>query len=356
MGTAASSDEKHGEAWVDTSFRKGKPQHKSVLTLYDLKEELGSGAYSTVFRGTPKKAGTKDQPTAVAVKRVAKKELATEEDVEALLLEVGILGQVHHPHIMRLYGFYEDTDFYNVVSEIVEGGELFDRIVQRNHYDERHARDLSVVFLQTLDFLHSHGIAHRDLKPENLLLSNKTDDCDIKIADFGFAKHTSERLDTVCGTPDYIAPEVCALLELKGVPREKRPCYGTKCDIWSAGVIFYILLAGYPPFFDENRKKLFRKIKSGRFEFHDQYWGSVSPEAKDFIRKCLTVDPNVRWSAKQLLSHPWVHHPGDVLTADLTGTQLELKRFNAKRRFRAAVHAVLISTRLSNMVVGETKQ
>ena len=136
-----------GEEWISMQFKKGKPQQKNVEFLYELNEELGSGAYSIVYRGTPKKPNPKD-PTTVAVKRVSKKNLSEEEDVETLLEEVGILQQVHHPHIMRLYGFYEDPDYYNIVSEIVVGGELFDRIVQRKHYDERHARDLVRIFLE----------------------------------------------------------------------------------------------------------------------------------------------------------------------------------------------------------------
>jgi calcium/calmodulin-dependent protein kinase I len=135
---------------------------------------------------------------------VQKADVPDAADVDALFEEVGILQQIHHPNIMRLYEFYEDDNEYALVTEIVEGGELFDRIVELQHYSEKEARDLVAIFLQTLDFLHSNGIAHRDLKPENLLLATKNDDHHIKIADFGFAKHISQRLDTVCGTPGKI--------------------------------------------------------------------------------------------------------------------------------------------------------
>jgi serine/threonine protein kinase len=138
-------------------------------------------------------------------------------------------------------------------------------------------------------------------------------------------------------------------LDLKKVPKDQRPCYDSKCDIWSAGVIVYILLSGYPPFFDENRKKLFQKIKAGRFEFHPNYWSDTSIEAKDLISKMLTVDPSKRLSAKELLSHPWIFKSDESLSEkDLKGTQLELKRFNARRRFKAAVNAVLAAQRLAN--------
>mmetsp|Transcript_17375 Transcript_17375/g.20456 ORF Transcript_17375/g.20456 Transcript_17375/m.20456 type:complete len:256 (-) Transcript_17375:477-1244(-) len=231
---------------VETKHVVAKPIHKSVEQYYDLLEELGSGAFSTVYRGVKKDSTEKEN---VAIKRVSKQACKSDDDIQGLFDEVTILQKIHHPHVMRLHSFFEDTKFYSLVTELVVGGELFDRIVQKNHYNELVARDLVRIFLQTLDFLHTNGIVHRDLKPENLLLASKDDDTNVKIADFGFAKHISEKLNTVCGTPDYIAPEICGLLDLKNTPKDKRPCYDCKCDIWSAGVIIYILLGGYPPFF-----------------------------------------------------------------------------------------------------------
>jgi len=319
-----------------------------IESLYSMKEELGSGAFSTVFRAIKKDTGE-----VVAIKHISKKDVPSKEDIENLREEVAILRQIHHPHVMRCLGFYSDQKYFSVVTELVIGGELFDRIVEKKHYNELMARDLVKIFLETLDFMHSNGIVHRDLKPENLLLSDKDDDTNIKIADFGFAKHISEPLNTVCGTPDYIAPEVCALLDLKKVPKEKRPCYGTGCDIWSAGVIVYILLGGYPPFFDDNRNRLFKKIKAGIFEFHDQYWSEVSEDAKNLIRKMLTVDPKKRPSAKQLLEHPWILAGSKSLeNKDLGGTVTELKRYNARRKFKGTVKAILATMRIQNALGG----
>lgn len=137
---------------------------------------------------------------------------------------------------------------------------------------------------------------HRDLKPENLLLTSKNDDADVKLADFGFAaKAPTQCLTTQCGTPGYVAPEI-----LKDKP------HGRPVDLWSLGVIAYILLGGYPPFHDENQKNLFRLIKAGRYEFHPEYWGGVSEEAKDFIRHLLEVNPDKRYTADQALKHSWV--------------------------------------------------
>jgi len=344
MGNAA-SDGAAAASFVEPKKIRAKAEKiQDIKNIYDLHKELGSGAFSVVFEATKKGDASSE---AVAIKRVLKKQCSSKDDVEGLLEEVGILQEIHHPHVMQLHGFYEDPEYYSLVTELVSGGELFDRIVEKNHYNELIARDLVKIFISTLDFLHTNGIVHRDLKPENLLLASKNDDTNIKIADFGFAKHISDKLNSICGTPDYLAPEICRLLDLKNIPKEKRPCYDTKCDIWSAGVIVYILLGGYPPFFDDNRPRLFKKIKAGKFEFHKQYWADISSEAKDLISLMLTVDYRKRPSAKQLLQHPWLGQLGHVLSGnDLSNTQAELKRFNSRRKFKGAVDAVLAAQRL----------
>lgn len=340
------------EGYVDTTAPHGVPIAGDVCEFYVMGEQLGSGAYSSVFRGTHKETNEE-----FAIKRVSKSKMKSQSDIRSLFEEVGILQEIHHPHVMRLFEFYEDARSYNLVTEMVVGGELFDRIVERKHYNELIASRLVKTLLQTLDFLHSHGIVHRDLKPENLLLSSHEDDADIKLADFGFAKHTSQRLDTICGTPDYIAPEIVSLMDLRKVPKQNRPQYGTKCDIWSAGVITYILLGGYPPFFDQNQKKLFAKIRAGRFEFHARYWSHVSADSKDLIRQMLVVDPNQRASAAELLQHPWLSESDDTLTdRPLEPTLAELKKFNARRKFRGAVLAVNATRRISSLMQGHKSE
>lgn len=326
---------------------RGKPiRDVHYRDVCNIGKQLGSGAFSKVYKATSKA----DKATQFAIKVVQKKDVPDPSDVEALFEEVGILQQIHHPHVMRLYGFYEDVHEYALVTEIVEGGELFDRIVELQHYSEKVARDLVAIFLGTLDFLHSNGIVHRDLKPENLLLAKKNDDIHIKIADFGFAKHVSQVLDTVCGTPDYIAPEVCSLM---GIPKKERKQYTEKCDIWSAGVIVFILLAGYPPFYDDNQKKLFSKIKKGKFEFHEQYWSNTSDEAKDLISRMLTVNPDLRPTAAQLLDHPWLQSSSEVLAAkQLNSTRGELKKWIARRKFKASVKAVVAVRRMEALMSG----
>lgn len=214
----------------------------------------------------------------------------------------------------------------------MKGGELFDRIVSKSFYNEKEARDVCTILFEAIGYCHSKSVAHRDLKPENLLLQSEDNDSAIKIADFGFAKRvlTPNSLTTQCGTPGYVAPEI-----LEGV------AYDTKSDMWSLGVIIYILLGGYPPFIEQNQRELFRKIRKGQYEFHEEYWGGVSKDAKDLISSLLTVDPAKRISAKEALEHKWMLTDGKKLAAQDLGTNLaEFKKYNARRKFKGAVNAV----------------
>eukprot|EP01038_Epipyxis_sp_PR26KG_P013634 gene13634-18295_t len=314
--------------------------NKKFSQCYYLARELGSGAFSVVRLGVHTETGAK-----TAVKIVAKKKLS-EEDRISLMTEIEILSALKHPHIISLIEtFEEDLDFY-IVTELVEGGELFDRIVSKSHYTEKEARDLIKMVLETLAYMHSVGIVHRDLKPENLLLCSENDDSNIKVADFGFAKRIIDLSpkETACGTPGYVAPEI-----LRG------DRYGAEVDVWSMGVICYVLLAGYPPFYDEDQKRLFKKIKEGRYHFHEDYWSNTSPEAIDMIQKMLCVDQSKRWTAEQLLKHPWITLGDDLLEAkDLTSSIVVMKKFNARRRLVAAAHAVILSNRLKNMLSVKT--
>ena len=179
-------------------------------------------------------------------------------------------------------------------------------------------------------------------EPENLLLVGDGDS-DIKLADFGFAKRCEKpnSLTTQCGTPGYVAPEV-----LEGTP------YDTKADMWSLGVIVYILLGGYPPFIEKNQRELFRKIRKGQYEFHDEYWGQVSGDAKDLISSLLTVSPSKRLSAEASLTNKWMKKDSAALEAQDLGVNLEqFKKFNAKRKFKGAVNAVIASNKMTSLGV-----
>lgn len=326
---------------VSFSSSNNQPKKKKKFSqCYNLGKELGSGAFSVVKLGTHEETAKN-----YAIKIVSKKKL-TDDDFNALMTEIKILNELDHPHIIKLYETFDEGQEYYIVTELVEGGELFDRIVSKAHYTEKEARDLIKLLLETMAYLHEHGVVHRDLKPENLLLCSEEDDTDIKIADFGFAKYIkdlSER-ETACGTPGYVAPEI-----LRG---DK---YGAEVDVWSMGVICYVLLAGYPPFYDEDQKKLFKKIKEGRFHFHEEYWKNISKDAIDLIRQMLCVDQKKRWTAAQLLKHPWVLMNDDLLKNDLTGSITVMRKFNARRRLKAAAGAVIMANRM-NRLLGSIRQ
>jgi len=323
---------KDSQAGAGTSASNGK---KSFDSEYKRGKALGEGAFSVVIEATKKSTGE-----SFAVKVVTKTKLTKEDDV-ALKDEIHVLRELQHPHIIRLYEVFEEKDFWYLVTEKMMGGELFDRIVAKSYYNEKEARDVCKILFEAIGMCHKNSVAHRDLKPENLLLRSEDNDSEIKIADFGFAKKvlTPNSLTTQCGTPGYVAPEI-----LEG------NAYDTKSDMWSLGVIVYILLGGYPPFIEQNQRELFRKIRKGNYEFHEEYWGSVSPEAKDLISSLLVVNPSKRMSATDALQHKWMVQDGKVLEGQSLDANLaEFKKYNAKRKFKAAVTAVITAQKLTSL-------
>jgi len=220
-------------------------------------------------------------------------------DTSRLQTEVDILTQVEHPHIISLEEVFDTPDTLYLVMELITGGELFDKITEIGAYSEKTAAELVINIVSAVQYLHDRGIAHRDLKPTNLLLKNEEDLTNVKIADFGLSKIMGDNtmMQTACGTPIYVAPEV-----LSGEAYEK------EVDMWSIGVITYILLCGFPPFFDDgsNMGKLFEQIMCGEFDYPEEYWDDISDEAKDFIDNLLMVDTELRFTADQALEHPWL--------------------------------------------------
>lgn len=304
--------------------------------LYRLRDVLGTGAFSTVREGYHRR----DRSRSFAIKCVIRAKL-TDEDAAALLDEVAILKELTNRHIIRLYDFFEEPANYYLVMERMSGGELFDRIVAKAYYNEKEARDVCKILLESIGYCHSHAVAHRDLKPENLLLVSEDNDAEVKIADFGFAKKVlaPKTLTTQCGTPGYVAPEI-----LEGVP------YDMASDMWSVGVILYILLGGYPPFIENNQRELFRKIRRGDYEFHEEYWGTVSKDAKNLISSLLTVNPDLRLTAPKALENRWICGDDSALAGhDLARNHQKLCAFNAKRKFRAAVSTVMAVNKLQSL-------
>ena len=220
-------------------------------------------------------------------------------DTERLAIELEVLQRVNHPNIIHLEEVFETEDMLYIVTEIVTGGELFDRIVSRGSYTESDAANLVRKVIEALAYLHDLGIVHRDLKPENLLLKSQDNDIDVKIADFGLSKiiGAAAMTQTACGTPGYVAPEI-----LKGSG------YGKEVDMWSVGVITYILLCGFPPFYNENIPLLFESILKCDFDYPADYFDDITDSALDFIDALLIGSPSKRLTAQQALEHPWLRN------------------------------------------------
>lgn len=293
--------------------------------------KLNAGTFATVCRGKHRHTGER-----VAVKCILRKDLHIADDA-AIYDEVAILSSLSHPHIAPIIDFFEEPDCFYIVMELMNGGDLFDRIGQKKTYSEADARDLVVKLLKAVAICHQNNIAHCDLKPKNLLLVSETDDSFIKLADFGFAArvHKPKSLTKKCGTPFFVAPEILA-----------RKPYDMSADIWSAGCIVFLLLSGNLPFRGRTQKELFKNIMKGDFEFNPKEWEGVSEDAKDFVTKMIVRNPDDRITARKALLHPWL--TVDVCRLSkigLNSTSQRLKTFNAKMKLRSAILAVdLVST------------
>jgi len=261
------------------------------------KKKMGEGSYGYVSKATHK-----DTQAVRAVKCIDKSKVPESERFES---EMEIHGELDHPNIVKLFEIFEDTKNYYLVMELCTGGELFDRIVDEAGkrddglaFTESHAATYMTQILGAMSYLHVNEFVHRDIKPENFLMQNNEANAAIKVIDFGLAKKfkpgSGDWMKTKAGTPYYVSPQV-----LQGK-------YDEKCDVWSCGVIAYILLCGYPPFYGDVDADILRMVKKGNFAFPDEDWSTVSSAAKDFISVMLTMKDDARPSAANLLDHPWI--------------------------------------------------
>eukprot|EP00545_Synedropsis_sp_CCMP1620_P013214 CAMPEP_0119011510 /NCGR_PEP_ID=MMETSP1176-20130426/5724_1 /TAXON_ID=265551 /ORGANISM="Synedropsis recta cf, Strain CCMP1620" /LENGTH=1102 /DNA_ID=CAMNT_0006964353 /DNA_START=51 /DNA_END=3359 /DNA_ORIENTATION=+ len=318
------------------------PTQKAPGTFADHYVEgkpLGYGAFATVFIGKHKQ-----NHKIYAVKKIDRSKMFW-GDRDALEDEISNLKLVRDgPHIVKLYEEYYNKQDCFLVMELMDGGELFDRIITKRTFTEREARDVTQCMLEALHYMHSKRVVHRDLKPENLLLPSTKVDTNIKLADFGFAKkvRTQNGCRTLCGTPGYLAPEIL----------ERWPAYDTKCDLWSVGVILFLLLGGYLPFEDEDEDKVFDRTRNGYYEFHPHYFGKVSNEAKELVTVLLTVNPSKRASTEKAMAHKWMTRQGD----QLQGKQLNADKLKAtimaKEKIRRAVNTVVVANRMKDLNEG----
>jgi len=305
---------------VDTPRTSGAVQTSGLVEdKYELGQELGRGGFSIVREGRNKTTGEK-----VAVKFIEKK-FVDQEELKLLQREIDIMARVQHTNVLRLFEIFDTDQKLSLVMELVNGGELFYKIVDKGSYSELEARDIVRQLVEGVDYLHNQGIAHRDLKPENLLCGETEHGVVIKIADFGLSKAFSgeSALETSCGTPDYAAPEV---LRMDGA-------YDKSVDLWSIGVITYVLLCGFPPFYGKSQAQLFEKILNADYDFPEPEWTQISAEAKDFINHLLVLDVKQRYSTKQCLEHPWLKSVGSNMIANINiSKQTFLNDYVGKRK------------------------
>ena len=300
---------------------------------YTLGHHISKGSFGVVYVTIHNKSKQK-----FAVKVIDRTKL-TEKETTSVQREVSILKDCRDVvNVVQMVDFFISPQYFYVVQVYAAGGDVFERLAQRTSYTENDARNLAKHLIQAIEQLHTRRLAHRDLKPENLLLRDFLDDSSILVADFGFASYVpDEGLKTRCGTPAFVGPEVLA-------PNCR---YDERCDMWSVGCLLYMLIAGYPPFQDQNHKGLFKKVRGADYVFHDTYWKNVSIPAKQLIVGLLTVDVRYRITARQALdTSVWLSLDENLLRAhDLTASLGEIKKFHERRSIKGTMNAVLMTVK-----------
>eukprot|EP00934_Nitzschia_sp_Nitz4_P003543 Nitzschia sp. Nitz4//scaffold322_size40381//37364//39639//NITZ4_007570-RA/size40381-augustus-gene-0.59-mRNA-1//-1//CDS//3329547857//3533//frame0 len=299
---------------------------------YEVKRKIRKGSCATVYECIHKNTQQR-----FAVKIIRRAKLRASED-EFVMNEVSIMQSLstYGQYIVQLLDFYEEEHYFYLVMDYMGGGDVFDRVLEMTKYTEDDARKLTKILLKATRCMHEAGVAHRDLKPQNLLLTSKDDNAHIKVTDFGFARrvHTKNSLTSRCGTPTFVAPEI-----LKNIPHDQ------SADLWSVGVVVYILLVGYPPFMKDTQADLFQQIRTGAWGFLEEDWENISRDAKEFIENLLVVDPEQRWTVEDALRSAWISEPKlENMNHDL-GTSIKALR-QKRERLRA--------TQFSNAIYWET--
>uniref|UniRef100_A0A4W6E5T5 calcium/calmodulin-dependent protein kinase n=2 Tax=Lates calcarifer TaxID=8187 RepID=A0A4W6E5T5_LATCA len=312
--------------------RQGRDMATTTCTRftdeYQLYEELGKGAFSVVRRCVKLCTGQE-----YAAKIINTKKLSAREKEKIFICQ-----SVYLFLPVRLHDSISEEGFHYLLFDLVTGGELFEDIVAREYYSEADASHCIQQILEAVLHCHQMGVVHRDLKPENLLLASKCKNAAVKLADFGLAievQGDQQAWFGFAGTPGYLSPEVL-----------RKEAYGKPVDIWACGVILYILLVGYPPFWDEDQHKLYQQIKAGAYDFPSPEWDTVTPEAKNLINQMLTINPAKRITAQEALKHPWVCQRSTVASMMHRQETVEcLKKFNARRKLKGAILTTMLVSR-----------
>ncbi|XP_048859063.1 calcium/calmodulin-dependent protein kinase IGb isoform X1 [Brienomyrus brachyistius] len=329
-----STQEISAEARVNMGRKEASDEWKkrtdNIQDVFDFIEILGSGAFSEVFMVKERKTGKH-----FALKCVKKK---PKRD-NILENEIAVLQRIKHENVVGLEGIYESRTHYYLLMQLVSGGELFDRILERGVYTEKDASLVIRQVLQAVSYLHKNGIVHRDLKPENLLYYSTDENSKIMISDFGLSKMEDNGImSTACGTPGYVAPEVLA----------QKP-YSKAVDCWSIGVITYILLCGYPPFYEETETRLFSKIMKAQYEFDSPFWDNISDSAKDFIGNMMQKNPRMRYTPEQALRHSWI--TGETARSQdiYQSVSQQIQKNFAKSKWKQAFNATVAINHLKKL-------
>jgi len=335
--------ENNSNQLVNNSVTMSQQACSKFTENYELKEELGKGAFSVVKRCVQRHTGLE-----FAAKIINTKKLSA-RDFQKLEREARICRKMQHPNIVRLHDGIQEESFHYLVFDLVTGGELFEDIVAREFYSEADASHCIQQILESVNHCHQNGVVHRDLKPENLILSekpqpenlllaSKSKGAAVKLADFGLAievQGDQQAWFGFAGTPGYLSPEVL-----------KKEPYGKPVDIWACGVILYILLVGYPPFWDEDQHRLYAQIKAGAYDYPSPEWDTVTPEAKNLINQMLTVNPAKRIRAEEALKHPWICQRERVASVFHRQETVDcLKKFNARRKLKGAILTTMLVSR-----------
>ena len=311
----------------------GESKDRVENKYYFMKPPLGAGLFGTVFKARHKQTGH-----IRAIKKI-RKDHSKAKTLETLLKDVEVLKKLDHPNIIKVYEYFQDAGNIYIVTDYCGGGELFDRILQEKNFSENRAAEMMKNILSAIAYCHKNSLVHCDLKPENILLaSTKYDETEMKIIDFGNScfRKPEEMLKSKFGSVYYVAPEVL------------KASYNEKCDVWSLGVITFLLLSGKPPFNGPSDQHILKKVYSGKFSMDGPEWESISDEAKDLIRKMLIYNPDERISAKKCLEHPWFTNNAKekVLRLDLPigrRSLRNLKDFRAKSKLQESILYFLVS-------------
>jgi calcium-dependent protein kinase len=293
-------------------------------------EILGKGAFGTVYEVEDYRSGEH-----FAVKQISKAKLSCAEDVEDVRREMQVLELVgDHANIAALKQTFEDRDYVYFILELCKGGELFDRIVAEGTFSEKKAAAYFSLMVEVIHHCHQLGVIHRDIKPENFLLTTKGEDAELKAADFGLCTYfkITEVFSSIVGSAYYVAPEVL------------RRHYTWHADMWSLGVILYILLSGMPPFYGDTEEAIFKMILRGQVDLKTPPWPSISAPAKDLVLKLLNRDPSARLTAQQALEHPWLREQGVASDKPMDSVVIaRIQQFAANSRFKKAAISVMAS-------------